>query len=92
VRTEYDGYFSVWFRERVGCTMTGTDDDGAVHGGTVHGGVRMPPQGAFLLREDDSVGEIVAGLDWTLCYVLWPIPPWASWLIHAMPAHPWLMV
>jgi hypothetical protein len=72
--------------------MAGADDDGAVHGGTVHAAVRMPPQRAFLLREDDLVGEIVAGLNWTLCYELWPIPPWASWLVHSMPAPlPWLL-
>jgi hypothetical protein len=66
--------------------MARADDDGTVHGGTVHAAVRVPPQRSFLLGEDNSVGEIVAGLDWTLCYVRWPIPPWASWLPHAMPA------
>jgi hypothetical protein len=76
-RTKYDGYFFVWFPEWVGCAMAGADDDGAMHGGTVHAAVRMPLQRAFLLREDDLVGEIVAGLDWALCYELWPIPPWA---------------
>jgi len=51
--------------------------------------VRVPPQRALLLGEDDSVGEGGAGLDGALRDVLRPVGPWVLRLVHAVPA-PWL--
>jgi len=72
--------------EGEGGSAPGEDDDGAVHGGAVEAGVRVPPQRALLLGEDDPVGEGGAGLDGALRDVLRPVGPRVPRLIHAVPA------
>ena len=75
-------------REGVGGPAPGVDDDGAVHGGAVEVAVGVPPQRAFLLGEDDPVGELAAGLDGALRYVRRAVRPWVPRLVHAVPAPP----
>lgn len=87
IRTDDDGDLPVRLGEGVRCAAPGADDDGAMHGGTGDVAVRVPPQRAsFLSGEDDPVGELVAGLDGTLCYVLRPVRPRVPWVVHAEPA------
>jgi len=69
----------------VGGAALGVDDDGAVHGGAVEVAVRVPPQRALLLGEDDLICEVGAGLDGALRDVLWPVRPRVPWLVHAVP-------
>ena len=70
---------------RVGGAALGVDDDGAVHGGAVEVAVRVPPDRALLLEEDDPVGEVGAGLDGALRDVLRPVELRVPRLVHAMP-------
>ncbi|TVU28536.1 hypothetical protein EJB05_20057 [Eragrostis curvula] len=84
--TEDDGYLLVRLLVGVVGAALGVDDDGAVHGDAVEIAVRVPPERALLLGEDDTIGEVGAGLDGTLRDVLRPIEPRVPRLVHAMPA------
>jgi len=82
---EDDGHLLVWPGVGVDRATLRVDDDGAVHGGAVEVAVRVPPQRALLLGEDDAVGQVGAGLDWALRDVLRPVGPRVPWLVHAVP-------
>ena len=88
MRTEDDRYLLVRLPEGVGGAAPGVNDDGAVHGGAVEVAVRVPPQRAFLLGEDDPVRELVAGLDRALSDVRRPVRPRVPRLVHAVPTPP----
>ena len=51
----------------VGARLWANDDD-AVQGCPEDGDVSMPPEGALLPGDVESVGESRVGLDWTLRY------------------------
>ena len=82
---EDDGHLLVRLCVGVDGAALGVDDDGAVHGGAVEVAVRVPPQRALLLGEDDLVCEVGAGLDGALRDVLRPVGPRVPRLVHAMP-------
>lgn len=86
LHTEDNGYLLVRLLEGEGGAALGVDDDGAVDGGAVEVAVRVPPQRALFLGQDDPVREVGAGLDGALRYVLRPIRPRVPRLVHAVPA------
>ena len=65
----------------------GVDDEGAMDAGTVQLAVRVPPEGALLLGQDDVVGEVVAWHDGALRDELGAVEPRVPGLVHAVPAY-----
>ena len=83
--TEDDWHLLVGLDVRVGGAALGVDDDGAMHGGAVEVAVRVPPDRALLVGEDDPVGEFGAGPDGALRDELRAVEPGVAWLVHAVP-------
>ena len=86
VHTEDDGYLLVRLLEGVVGAALGANDEGAMDAGTIQVAVRMPPDGALLLGQNDRVGEVGAWLDRALSYELRPIVPRVPRLVYAVPA------
>ena len=61
------------------------NNEWAMNGGTGPVAVGMPPNGSFLVRQNNFVSEICPWFDWALRHVVWPIRPWIPWLLHSMP-------
>jgi len=81
-----DGHLPVRHRVGVGgAVILGANDDDAMHGGAAVVAVRVPPQRALFLGEEDAVGEAGARLDGALRDVLRPVGPWVPRLVHAVP-------
>jgi hypothetical protein len=63
------------------------DDHGAMHGCPEERIVSVPPQGAFLVSNVESVAEVLVGLDGTLGDHRHAVVPTIPQLPHSMPVH-----
>jgi hypothetical protein len=66
-------------------SMSWPDDNGTVHSCAQAGDMSMPPQGAFLPRNVEPVGEVLVREDGVLSYHWHPISPTVEPLLHSMP-------
>ena len=64
--TEHDDEFLEGVWEGVARSAPGTNDDGAMYGGSIEVVVRVPPNGSFLGGEDYGVGETGSRLNGAL--------------------------